>query len=79
MMPEETAQAAIELKAKVLLPVHWGKFALATHDWDEPIGRVLKKALTLNLKVITPIIGQQVILDSVMPQSRWWIKPAVME
>jgi L-ascorbate metabolism protein UlaG (beta-lactamase superfamily) len=71
MMPEETAQAAMELKAKVLFPVHWGKFALATHDWDEPIGRVLKKAKSLNLKVITPIIGEQVILDSVMPQSHW--------
>jgi L-ascorbate metabolism protein UlaG (beta-lactamase superfamily) len=76
MMPEETAQAATELRARVLLPVHWGKFALATHDWDEPIGRVLTKAESLNLNVITPIIGEQVILDSVMPQSHWWVKPA---
>ncbi|RZK78433.1 MAG: MBL fold metallo-hydrolase [Pedobacter sp.] len=74
MMPEETAQVAVELKAKVLLPVHWGKFALATHDWDEPINRVLKKAASLNLTVITPIIGEQVILDSVMPQSKWWLQ-----
>lgn len=75
MMPEETAEVAIELRAKVLMPVHWGKFALATHAWDEPIGRVLKKAASLNLKVITPMIGEQVILDSVMPQSHWWVKP----
>ena len=75
MMPEETAQVAVELRAKVLMPVHWGKFALATHDWDEPIARVLKKAVSLNLKVITPMIGEQVILDSVMPQSHWWAKP----
>ncbi len=27
MMPEETVQAAVDLKAKQLLPVHWGKFA----------------------------------------------------
>ena len=26
MMPEETVQAAVDLKAKALLPVHWGKF-----------------------------------------------------
>jgi L-ascorbate metabolism protein UlaG (beta-lactamase superfamily) len=75
MMPEETAEAAVELRAKILLPVHWGKFALATHDWDEPIGRVLKKAESLSLKVITPMIGEQVILDSIMPQSHWWTKP----
>ncbi|MCX2485833.1 MBL fold metallo-hydrolase [Pedobacter sp. MR2016-24] len=72
MMPEETAMAARDLKAKVLLPVHWGKFALATHTWDESIGRVLKKAKELDLKVITPLIGEQVILDSIMPESHWW-------
>ena len=30
MMPEETVQAAIDLKAKKLLPVHWAKFSLST-------------------------------------------------
>lgn len=72
MMPEETAKAAKDLKAKVLLPVHWGKFSLATHAWDESIGRVLKEAKTLNLDVITPAIGEQVILDSILPASHWW-------
>lgn len=77
MMPEETAKAAIDLKAKVLLPVHWGKFSLATHQWDESIGRVLKEAALLNLKVITPKIGEQVILDSIMPASHWWVKEQI--
>lgn len=31
MMPEQTVQAAIDLKAKILMPVHWAKFALALH------------------------------------------------
>jgi len=75
MMPEETAAVAVQLKAKVLFPVHWGKFALATHDWDEPIQRVLKKAESLGVEVITPKIGERVVLDSIMPQSRWWVKP----
>jgi L-ascorbate metabolism protein UlaG (beta-lactamase superfamily) len=72
MMPEETAQAAVDLKAKVLFPVHWGKFALATHPWDESVQRVLKKAGELNMKVITPKIGEQVILDSIYPATHWW-------
>jgi len=75
MMPEETAAVAVQLKAKVLFPVHWGKFALATHEWDEPIQRVLKKAESLGVEVITPKIGERVVLDSIMPQSRWWVKP----
>jgi L-ascorbate metabolism protein UlaG (beta-lactamase superfamily) len=72
MMPEETAQAAIDLKAKILFPVHWGKFALATHPWDESVQRVLKKAGELKVQVITPRIGEQVILDSIYPVSHWW-------
>ena len=74
MMPEETAQAAVALKAKILLPVHWGKFALATHAWDEPIQRVLKKSTELSVQVVTPEIGEQVILDSILPAKQWWRK-----
>lgn len=74
MMPEETAQAAIDLKARVLFPVHWGKFALATHPWNESIQRVLKKAAELHVTIISPQIGEQVILNNgpqIPPQS-WW-------
>jgi L-ascorbate metabolism protein UlaG (beta-lactamase superfamily) len=68
MMPEETVQAAIDLKAKSLLPVHWGKFTLALHAWDEPIKRILDKAKELNMKVLTPKIGQPLILEEVFKQ-----------
>lgn len=78
MMPEETAQAASDLKAKVLLPVHWGKFSLATHPWDESISRVLKAAEVLDIKVITPEIGEQVVLDSILPASHWWVKKQLL-
>ncbi|MCD0488366.1 MBL fold metallo-hydrolase [Pedobacter sp. MC2016-14] len=74
MMPEETAQAAVDLKAKVLFPVHWGKFALATHAWDESIGRVIKRSEELSVKVVTPQIGEVVILDSILPNKHWWTK-----
>ena len=57
MMPEETVQASLDLKAKYLLPVHWGKFSLALHPWNEPIERVIKKAEELNVDVTTPLIG----------------------
>ncbi len=73
MMPEETVQASIDLKAKTLFPIHWGKFALAFHAWDEPIKRVIKKAKALNVMVTTPKIGEPVILGQSLPQSHWWI------
>jgi L-ascorbate metabolism protein UlaG (beta-lactamase superfamily) len=62
MMPEEVVQAAIELGAKSLLPVHWGKFALALHDWNEPIKRVVAEAKKKGLPVLHPIIGEVVRL-----------------
>ncbi len=58
MVPEQTTQAAIDLKAKVLMPVHWGKFALANHAWAEPIERIEKSAKLLNLPISVPVIGK---------------------
>jgi L-ascorbate metabolism protein UlaG (beta-lactamase superfamily) len=72
MMPEETVQASMDLGAKVLLPVHWGKFTLSLHPWDEPIKRVLKKARELNVKVTTPLIGEPVTVGVSYPQKEWW-------
>lgn len=72
MMPEETAQAAVNLGAKALLPVHWGKFSLAMHPWDESIKRVLKKAAELNLAVATPLIGEPLVIGEKLPVKEWW-------
>lgn len=72
MMPEETVQASIDLKAKVLLPVHWGKFSLAMHSWTEPINRVVAKAKLLNVKITTPMIGEPLIIGLDVPIKKWW-------
>ncbi|MFD0941423.1 MBL fold metallo-hydrolase [Pedobacter boryungensis] len=73
MFPEEVAQASIDLKAKNLLPVHWGKFKLALHDWDEPIKRLTKKAAELHVPVLTPKIGETFSLEGNQTTSQWWI------
>jgi L-ascorbate metabolism protein UlaG (beta-lactamase superfamily) len=72
MMPEETVQAAVDLNAKALLPVHWGKFTLAMHAWNDPVKRVLDKAKELNMKVLTPKIGQPLVLDDNFQSESWW-------
>jgi len=72
MMPEETVKASKDLQAKVLLPVHWGKYTLALHPWDEPIKRLMIEAHKQNVTVATPMIGEPVVLDSILPHSRWW-------
>lgn len=42
MLPEETVQAHIDVQGELLLPIHWGAFTLALHEWSDPIERVTK-------------------------------------
>lgn len=74
MFPEETVQAAIDLKAKVLMPVHWGKFSLAMHPWNEPIKRVVLAAAAKQLPLVTPKLGETIILNEYLPAENWWIE-----
>jgi L-ascorbate metabolism protein UlaG (beta-lactamase superfamily) len=72
MMPEQVAQASLDLKARVLMPVHWAKFSLALHPWKEPIERLTRRAAVMGITVTTPLIGEPVVLNSEYPSSRWW-------
>jgi len=73
MMPEQTAQAGVEVQAKMIMPIHWGAFTLALHSWTDPVERVLLEAKELDLPVATPIIGEPIIVgDSLYPKSTWW-------
>lgn len=72
MMPEEVVKAAQELKAKKLMPVHWAKFSLGLHDWDEPILRVSAEAKKQNMPLITPMIGQKASLTKDEVFTEWW-------
>jgi len=73
MFPEQAVQAAIDLKSKTLMPVHWAKFSLAMHKWNEPIQRLTLEAEKRNLPVITPKLGETVVLGESFPQKKWWI------
>ncbi len=72
MMPEEVIQAAEDLRAKDLIPVHSGKFPLAYHAWDEPLIRVTNEAKRKNRPIWTPQIGQVVYLGQANQFSEWW-------
>ncbi|MBT3244617.1 MAG: hypothetical protein HN352_15825 [Bacteroidetes bacterium] len=74
MMPEETVKASVDLKSKLTLPIHWGGFTLAFHDWTDPIERVLIKANELNMDITTPKIGEPIILGNEnFPSEKWWL------
>jgi len=72
MLPEEAVEASLELRSKVIMPIHWGAFTLAFHSWTEPVERFLKKAKELNVRVCTPQIGELITLNENYPDSHWW-------
>jgi L-ascorbate metabolism protein UlaG (beta-lactamase superfamily) len=72
MMPEQTVQAAIDLQSRLLMPVHWGKFSLSLHPWDEPICRARQTASQLGMPITTPKIGEPLRLRENFPTSTWW-------
>ncbi len=73
MLPEESAQAAVDLRAERMLPIHWGAFRLALHSWTDPIERVTAKAQELNVLLTTPKIGEPVVVsEESFPVSVWW-------
>ncbi len=76
MMPEETAQAAVDVKAKTMMPIHWGAFTLALHPWTEPVERALIAAKELNMPIISPRIGEAIYLDRLNEtvMEKWWVK-----
>ena len=74
-MPEEAFQAAVDLRAKRLLPVHNSKYILSVHAWDDPLIRITKAAQEkeTDIKIITPVIGEPVNLkDEEQVFSKWW-------
>lgn len=72
MMPEETVQASNDLKAKVLMPVHWAKFPLALHNWDDSIIRADKAASIENVNLTHPMIGEILDFDNLGTTKKWW-------
>jgi len=73
MFPEETAQAGLDVKAKRIMPIHWGAFKLAPHSWTDPVQRVIDKAEALNVTLVIPEIGKPTGIHDTLPQEdKWW-------
>lgn len=74
MFPDQVVQAAKDLGAKILMPVHWGKYKLALHDWDEPIKKVVFEAIKHELPIATPKLGETFFIEGQIPTSQWWLE-----
>jgi len=72
MRPEQSVQAARDVRAAVMLPVHWGAFTEANHAWNEPVKRATAEAARLGQIITTPHLGEPVTLGAALPKEQWW-------
>ena len=72
MQPEQTVQAHLDLRGRVLMPIHNGTFDLAMHGWTEPFERVSSRAAEQGITLATPRMGERLDLRTPEPTSAWW-------
>jgi len=68
----QAAQAAVDLHARLLQPIHWAKFVEADHPWNEPIKSLLPAAEKLGIPVNVPRIGEPYTLGDPPRKLVWW-------
>lgn len=72
MTPEETVRAHRDLRADVLLPVHWATFNLGFHPWSEPVDRVVEAAAAAGVRLVVPRPGDRVDATALPEPRDWW-------
>jgi len=72
MFPEETVQAHLDLKGKLLHPIHWATFNLGLHSWYEPMQRLRAAADTADVIAATPVVGETTVYGMAVPEEKWW-------
>lgn len=84
LFPHESLQAAIDLMAEYVVPIHNSKFALAPHFWKQPLeclyglyGEYCARSdyagsKKLPFHLLTPRIGEVLPLYEAIQTTRWW-------
>jgi L-ascorbate metabolism protein UlaG (beta-lactamase superfamily) len=74
MGPDNAMKAHLALNSKILMPIHWGTFALALHAWKEPVERLIELAAAQQVKLLLPAPGQPIDIkkDPEAYSNKWW-------
>lgn len=70
--PEHALEAHALLGGGAFLPVHWGTFSLAIHDWDEPVETLLRLASKSGAPLVLPRLGEPVEPSRAGDAKPWW-------
>jgi L-ascorbate metabolism protein UlaG (beta-lactamase superfamily) len=73
MDPEHAVQANLDLRGRVMLPIHWATFNLGFHDWREPPKRAVAAAKKAGVTLVVPKIGEAFEPGGKLPAlEEWW-------
>ena len=72
MGPEQAIVAHELVRGELFIPVHWGTFNLAVHNWTEPVERALLAAERAGVAMSTPRPGESLEPGAASKGSRWW-------
>jgi len=70
--PEHALEALALLGGGAFLPVHWGTFSLAMHDWDEPAETLLVRGPKQGAQLVMPRLGEPVEPAHGLDLKPWW-------
>ena len=58
--PENAMRVHELVRARTLMPVHWGTFNLALHAWDQPVRYIQELAEAASAQLLIPMMGRSV-------------------
>ena len=70
--PEHALEALDLLGGGVFLPIHWGTFALAMHEWDQPPEVLLALGPERGANLLMPRLGEAVEPSREHELIAWW-------
>ena len=72
MTPEEGVSTHLDVRAGLMVPVHWGTFVLGMHDWSEPVERLCAEADSRGVQIAVPRPGERVEVARPPKLDHWW-------
>ena len=71
--PHQALDVHTMVRGGVMMPVHWGTFNLALHDWYEPGEVVYTEGAERGILVATPTVGHPIEPTTLKePTAPWW-------
>ena len=70
--PRNALEALALLGGGAFLPVHWGTFSLALHEWDDPAETLFSLGPRKGAQLVMPRLGEPVEPAQVDAVTPWW-------